>query len=119
MHSSWAYLTALEAQPTTKGSTGHGDPASLVFALGDLRGEHCAPEASRHVGLGDVEGDEIGVDEGHDQTPASDRTTCRSTSAPAVTSTGDVNSAMLCERPFTLGTKIIDVGQRRASIWAS
>ena len=44
---------------------------------------------------------------------------CRSTSAPAVTSSGCVCSPMLWDNPPTLGVKIIAAGQIRASIWAS
>ena len=45
--------------------------------------------------------------------------TWSSTLAPRSRSSGAVYSAMLWLSPFTDGTKIIDVGQTRASIWAS
>src|SRR4029079_2554603 len=51
--------------------------------------------------------------------PARARMTWSNTLAPRARSSGAVYSAMLWLSPFTDGTKIIDVGQTLASIWAS
>ncbi len=48
--------------------------------------------------------------------PARSSRTCRSTLAPASTSSGAVYSAMLWLRPSTLGVKIMALGHTRASI---